>query len=236
MGGQKSAASELEAIAREVIECAKCPRLAEWREEAGRNPPKRFAGEPYHAKAVPGFGDAKARVLVVGLAPAAHGANRTGRMFTGDRSGDWLYRALHKAGMANQGESGSIADGLKLRGAYVTAVCRCAPPGNKPTREEIENCKTFLDRELEIFWPRLRVIVALGSIGMNGVWAALKRRGVDLPSPRAKFSHGGRVELGDQAPTILMSYHPSQQNTFTGRLTEPMFDSIWTTAREIAGR
>lgn len=181
---------------------------------------------------MPGFGDPNARVLIVGLAPAAHGANRTGRMFTGDRSGDWLYRALHRAGFANQAESTATDDGLKLKDVYITAVCRCAPPGNKPAKEEIANCESYLDEELEILWPRLKVIVALGGIAMKATLSALARRAVAIPRPRPKFGHAKIIDLGKNAPAIITSYHPSQQNTFTGRLTEPMFDAVWSEARK----
>jgi uracil-DNA glycosylase len=179
---------------------------------------------------VPAFGDPRARILVVGLAPAAHGANRTGRMFTGDRSGDWLYAALHRAGLANQPESTSADDGLRLNDVLITAVCRCAPPNNKPTREEIVACSPFLDAELELLGGRLKVVVALGGIALNGALAALERRGIELPRPRPKFAHGAVIELPPHAPTLIASYHPSQQNTFTGRLTEPMFDTVWNEA------
>lgn len=171
--------------------------------------------------------------MIVGLAPAAHGANRTGRMFTGDRSGDWLYGALHRAGLANQPQSTAIDDGLTLNDVYITAACRCAPPANKPTTEEFENCSDYLDAELKILWPGLRVIVVLGALAYKSSLGALVRLGVKVPRPRAKFGHGHEIDLGSDAPRLLMSFHPSQQNTFTGRLTEPMFDAIWSRALEI---
>jgi uracil-DNA glycosylase family 4 len=182
---------------------------------------------------VPAFGDPEARLLVVGLAPAAHGANRTGRMFTGDRSGDWLYRALHRAGFANQASSTDRGDGLALDGTLVTAAVRCAPPGNKPLTTERENCREYLERELDALLPRLRVIVALGGFAWGHLLRVLSDRGVALPRPRPRFGHGVEVTLPG-APTLLASYHPSQQNTFTGTLTEEMFDGVWTRARALA--
>lgn len=227
-------AAGLEAVARDVLACRRCPRLNEWRAHAAVHPPKRFRGQTYHARPVPAFGDPTARILVVGLAPAAHGANRTGRMFTGDRSGDWLYAALHRAGLASQPTSVATDDGLRLRDVLITAACRCAPPENKPTPEEMARCAPFLDRELDLLWPRLRVIVALGGIALNASLAALERRGLPLPSPRPRFAHGRSFDLGPNVPRLIASYHPSQQNTFTGRLTEPMFDRVWKAAVESA--
>lgn len=220
----------------EILACRRCPRLVAWREEAAANPPKRFVGQKYHARPVPGFGDSNASILVVGLAPAAHGGNRTGRVFTGDRSGDWLFGALHRAGLANQPTSESADDGLELFGVYVTAVCRCAPPANKPTPEEAANCSEYLDRELEILWPNLRAIVVLGSFALSGILSALNRRGIAIPKPRPRFGHGNEVDLSGASPRIIMSFHPSQQNTFTGKLTRPMFDSIWVKAKATANR
>lgn len=222
-------------LAREIDSCRLCPRLAAWREQVAREAPRRHAGEVYHARPVPGFGDPHARALVVGLAPAAHGANRTGRMFTGDRSGEWLYRALHRAGFANQPQSIGAGDGLKLRDIYITAACRCAPPGNKPEREELQNCAAYLDRELALLRPNLRAIVALGSIAFEAALGALRRSGTRTPKPAPKFEHGARVDLGEGAPVLFASYHPSQQNTFTGKLTEPMFDEVWRALRALLG-
>ncbi|MDH3224145.1 MAG: uracil-DNA glycosylase, partial [Gemmatimonadota bacterium] len=182
---------------------------------------------------VPGFGDPSARLLVVGLAPAAHGANRTGRMFTGDRSGDWLYRGLFRAGLANQASSTRRDDGLELHDVFITAGVRCAPPGNKPTAEERDRCSPFLDAELRWFLPRLRVVVALGGFAHSLCLRLLKRHGLEVPSPRPRFGHAVEVDLGGVA--LLASYHPSQQNTFTGRLTEEMFDAVWTRARALLG-
>ena len=226
------ALASLPTLEKKILACRRCPRLVRWREESATKPPLRFAGQHYFARPVPGFGDPEARILVVGLAPAAHGANRTGRMFTGDRSGDWLYGALHRAGFANQARADALDDGLRLNDVFITAVCRCAPPDNKPTREEAENCGEFLEAELEFFWPRLRVIVTLGGFALTGTLRVLARRGITLPRPRPKFGHARIVDLGAKNPKIVMSYHPSQQNTFTGRLTRPMFDTVWEKARK----
>lgn len=211
----------------EIVECRACPRLVEWREEVAREKRAAYRNEDYWGRAVPGFGDPAATVMVVGLAPAAHGANRTGRMFTGDRSGDWLYRALHRAGFANQPTSVSIDDGLELSGAWVTSPVKCAPPANKPTAEERVRCRPFLEREFELL-PSVRVVVALGGVGYQAVAAHLGIR------PRPRFGHGVEVPTGDGL-IVLCSYHVSQQNTFTGRLTEPMLDAIFTRARELVG-
>jgi uracil-DNA glycosylase family 4 len=190
-----------------------------------------FASEEYWGRPVPGFGDPLARLLVVGLAPAAHGANRTGRMFTGDRSGDWLYRALHRAGFASQPTSVERGDGLELNGCFVTAAVRCAPPGNKPTPTERETCRPFLEEELEVL-TGVRVMVALGKFAYDQLWRILVARGEDLPVPRTSFGH--RVEVSVRPDlTLIASFHPSQQNTFTGKLTENMFDGVWARAREI---
>jgi len=208
-----------------------CPRLVEWREEVAVTKRAAFADEEYWGKPVPGFGDPNARIVVIGLAPAAHGGNRTGRMFTGDRSGDWLFRALHTAGLANQPTSVSRDDGLELSDVWVTAPVRCAPPQNKPTPTERDNCAGWLDAELALL-PNARVFVALGQFGYNALWSHLKRTGQHLPTPRPKFGHGLEVDLGDVV--ILASYHVSQQNTFTGKLTEPMLDAVFERATAIA--
>jgi len=220
----------LDALANEVSACRRCPRLVGWREEVGVTKRAAFRDEEYWARPVPGFGDPNATVLVVGLAPAAHGANRTGRMFTGDRSGDWLYRALHRAGFASQPGSIRRGDGLSLHGAYVTAAVRCAPPQNKPTADEKKQCSQWLDAELDLL-SAIKVIVALGGIGYTATMQALTRRGVAVPRPRPRFGHGCEVEV--DGLTVLGSYHPSQQNTFTGRLTEPMFDAVFARARDL---
>ena len=207
----------------DISACRTCKRLVRCREAAAATPPKRFAGETYWARAVPGFGDPRARLVVVGLAPAANGANRTGRVFTGDRSGDWLYAALHRAGFANQPASTHANDGLRLTDAYVTCVVRCAPPGNKPSPTERDRCLQFLARELELL-SRVRVILALGAFAWDGVLRALDAE----TKPRPKFGHGAEATIG--AYTLLGSYHVSQQNTFTGRLTEPMLDAVFSRA------
>jgi uracil-DNA glycosylase len=221
----------LVALAREVVECRRCPRLVEWREEVAANPPRRYRGEEYWARPLPGFGDPAARVMVLGLAPAANGGNRTGRVFTGDRSGDWLYAALHRAGFANQPESVDRDDGLELRGAYVTAVVRCPPPANKPTPAERDNCVPYLVRELQLL-ERVSVIVALGSFAWDGAVRALRTLGEEIPRPKPRFGHGAERDVGRF--TLLGCYHPSQQNTFTGKLTEAMLDATFARARELA--
>jgi uracil-DNA glycosylase family 4 len=221
----------LDALEAEISNCRACPRLVEWREAVAADPPKRYRGEEYWARPVPGFGDPAARIAVVGLAPAANGANRTGRMFTGDRSGDWLYAAMFRAGLANQPESISIDDGLELTDAWVTAPVRCAPPDNKPTTEERDECAPFLARELALL-PNVRVMIALGAFGWNGVLTSLASFGVEVPRPKPKFGHGAEVRVG--AYTLIGSYHVSQQNTFTGRLTEPMLDEVFARARKAA--
>ncbi|HEU4906049.1 MAG TPA: uracil-DNA glycosylase [Solirubrobacterales bacterium] len=220
----------LEQLAAEIHACRRCPRLVEWREASAAEPPRRFQGEEYWARPVAGFGDPEAQLAIVGLAPAAHGANRTGRMFTGDRSGDWLYAALHRAGYADQPDSRHADDGLRLRGAYVTAVVRCAPPANKPTPAERDECLPYLKRELALL-PRCRTIVALGAFGWDGALRALRGLGAPAPRPRPKFGHCAEAEVGEW--TLLGCYHPSQQNTFTGRLTEPMLDRVFARAREL---
>ena len=225
-------AEALAALAEEVHRCRRCPRLVEWREAQAANPPRRYQGQEYWARPVSGFGDPAARVALVGLAPAAHGANRTGRMFTGDRSGDWLYAALHRAGFANQPHSDWRDDGLELRDAYITATVRCAPPANKPTPEERDACLPYLERELALL-DRCRVLVALGSFGWDGVLRAARALGVELPRPRPRFGHGAEVEIGRWR--LIGCFHPSQQNTFTGKLTEPMIDAVFARAKELAG-
>jgi uracil-DNA glycosylase len=226
-----SRTEELADLAAQVAACRRCPRLVEWREAQAANPPRRFRGEDYWARPISGFGDPAARLAIVGLAPAAHGANRTGRMFTGDRSGDWLYAALHRAGYANQAGSVEADDGLRLHGAYVTAVVRCAPPANRPTPVERDTCLPYLARELELLGA-CRTIVALGGFAWDGVLRASLALGCERLRPRPRFSHGAEVALGRW--TLLGCYHPSQQNTFTGRLTEPMLDRTFARARDLA--
>ena len=216
----------------QVAACRACPRLVEWREAQAADPPRRFRGERYWARPVPGFGDADARIVVVGLAPAAHGANRTGRMFTGDRSGDWLYGAMHRAGLATQATSVERGDGLELQGAFVTAVVRCAPPANRPTPQERDRCLPYLARELELL-GEARVIVSLGAFAWDGTLRALAALGHAAPRPRPRFGHGAEAAIG---PYVLLgSYHPSQQNTFTGRLTREMLDAVFARAQELRG-
>jgi len=222
------------ALEREVVRCRACPRLVSWREQVAAEKRAAFRDEEYWGAPVPGFGDPAARLLIVGLAPAAHGANRTGRMFTGDRSGDWLYAALHRAGFASQPTSTHRDDGLTLSNAWVTAPVRCAPPGNRPTTMERDNCADWLSREFALL-PRIRVAVMLGGYGWSAFLRVLRARGWKIPSPKPKFGHLARVHLTGEGRrlTMLGSYHPSQQNTFTGMLTEEMFDEVWTTAREL---
>jgi len=220
----------LATLAGEIHDCRKCPRLVAWREAQAADPPKRYRGQDYWARPLSGFGDPEARIAIVGLAPAAHGANRTGRMFTGDRSGEWLYAALHRAGLANRAESEHPGDGLRLRGAYVTAVVRCAPPANKPAIGERDNCLPYLRRELELL-ERCRVIVALGAFGWDGALRTARALGAEIPRPRPRFGHGAEADLGRW--TLLGCFHPSQQNTFTGRLTVPMIDAAFARALEL---
>ena len=222
-------------IGREVSNCSRCPRLVAWREEAASKPPASHAGEAYWARPLPGFGDPDARLVLVGLAPAAHGGNRTGRMFTGDRSGDFLFAALHRAGYANQALSRSIADGLELDGAYVTAAVRCAPPDNKPTPAERETCAGFLAAELQAL-TRARVLLALGAFAYEALWR-LPEGGGGPGRPRPRFAHGLELPLaplaGAERRTLVCSYHPSQRNVFTGLLRAEMFDELLVRAREL---
>jgi len=217
----------LRALTAEIVDCRACPRLVAWREQVAADKRAAYADEAYWGRPVPGFGDPGARIVVVGLAPAAHGANRTGRMFTGDRSGEWLYRALWRAGLADRPESVARDDGLRLADAWITAPVRCAPPGNRPTPAERESCRPFFERELALL-PRARVVVALGSFGYEAVARCLGIR------PRPRFGHGVEV-AGPGGLTVVCSYHVSQQNTFTGRLTEAMLDAVFARARELAG-
>jgi uracil-DNA glycosylase family 4 len=225
-------APELEEISREVVECRRCPRLVAWREEVARVKRAAFAREEYWGRPLPGFGDPDASVVILGLAPAAHGGNRTGRIFTGDRSGDWLFGALYRAGFANQPQSVSRGDGLALTGCYISAAVRCAPPANRPLPSERDNCLPYFVRELSVL-VHARVILCLGGFGWDAALRALAALGVATPRPRPRFGHGARVEIDRFA--LLGCYHPSQQNTFTGRLTEAMLDEVLAGAREIAG-
>jgi uracil-DNA glycosylase len=211
----------------EIAACRQCPRLVAWREEVAAERRAAYRDETYWGRGVPGFGDPHARVLVIGLAPAAHGANRTGRMFTGDRSGDWLYRALWRAGFANQAESTSANDGLVLRGAYISSPVRCAPPANKPLPAEQAACRSYLERELALL-ADVRVLVPLGKIAFDATCDLTGLR------PRPVFGHGAEFALPD-GRHVVCSFHVSQQNTFTGRLTEPMLDAVFARARHLAG-
>ena len=220
----------LDRLARDIMKCRTCPRLVEWREQVASEKRAAFRDQTYWGRAVTGFGDPAARIVVLGLAPAAHGANRTGRMFTGDRSGDWLTAALHRVGLANQPDSLALDDGLELDDVWITSAVKCAPPANKPTVDERDACASFLERELALL-DRSRVILCLGTFGYD---AACRHFGV---RPKPKFGHGVEVPLaplGRPDLTLLCSYHVSQQNTFTGRLTEGMLDAVFTRARALA--
>jgi uracil-DNA glycosylase family 4 len=218
------------ALNEQIVVCRACPRLVEWRERVAREKRASYADETYWGRPLPGFGDPDAAVLIVGLAPAAHGGNRTGRIFTGDRSGDWLFGSLYRTGFANQPISKARGDGLRLTGAYIGAVVRCAPPANKPTVDERDRCLGYLVSEIDLL-QHLRVIVALGSFAWEGVLRA-RARGTTLPKPKPRFGHHAEISLG--ALTLLGCYHPSQQNTFTGKLTEGMLDSVFDRARQLA--
>jgi uracil-DNA glycosylase family 4 len=223
--------SGLDELEHEITGCRRCPRLVQWREQVALDKRAAFQDQTYWGRPLPGFGDRRARALVLGLAPAAHGANRTGRMFTGDRSGDWLFTALHRAGFANQPTSVSRDDGLTLRDCWISAVVRCAPPGNKPLPAERDTCLPYLGRELGLL-PRARVIVCLGGFAWDGALRLLAP-----PRPWPRFTHGAEYRTtlapAQRVLTLLGCYHPSQQNTFTGRLTEPMLDDVFARAREL---
>lgn len=219
----------LSALNTSIIRCRSCPRLRAYCKEVAQKKRKAYRDWEYWGKPVPNFGDPYARLLVVGLAPAAHGANRTGRMFTGDRSGDWLYRALYRAGFSNQASSVSRDDGLELRDCLITAVCHCAPPGNKPSREELRACNRWLVRLLDIV--PMRVLLALGRVAWTWSWHALRTRG-EARGPVPQFAHGAEVQISD-GRWLIASYHPSQQNTFTGRLTDRMLQQVVDRAREL---
>ena len=230
MNGRRPAA--LAALTREIVACRVCPRLVAWREDAAADPPRRFAGQSYWARPVPGFGDPAARILLLGLAPAAHGGNRTGRVFTGDRSGDFLFAALHRAGLASQAESTSSDDGLFLHGAYLAAAVRCAPPDNAPLPDERDRCAPFLAREAALL-PEVRVIVTLGAYAWAAGLRAVAAGGTIVPRPLPRFGHGAQVRLGRY--DMVGTFHPSQQNTFTGRLTPAMLDAVLARAVALAG-
>jgi len=218
---------KLDALAAEVAECRRCPRLVQWREQVAREKRAAFRHEEYWARPLPGFGDPHARVLLLGLAPAAHGGNRTGRMFTGDRSGDFLYAALHRAGFANQPTAIAPGDGLRLTDCWITASVRCAPPANRPLPSERDNCAHWLARELPLL-ARVRVVVCLGAFA----WEAALRPPFAVVRPRPRFGHGAEHEAGGR--TLIGCFHPSQQNTFTGKLTPPMIDAVLRRARKLA--
>jgi uracil-DNA glycosylase len=221
----------IKGLASEIISCRKCPRLVKWREKIARDKTKRFADYDYWGKPIPGIGDANAELLLIGLAPAAHDGNRTGRMFTGDRSGDWLFRALHKSGFANQPFSIDRDDGLKLINCYITAACRCAPPQNKLLPIEIKNCSHFQLEELRLL-KNVRVVCGLGKVGFETALSSFEKLGWTSVKYKPKFGHGVEIQLNDKV-RLIGSFHPSQQNTFTKRLTEPMFDDIFIRIRNI---
>ena len=221
----------LAALQDEIIACRRCPRLVEWREQVARDKVARYRDETYWGRPAPGFGDPAARLLIIGLAPAAHGANRTGRVFTGDASGDFLWSALHAVGLADRPSSRRANDGLTLRGVRIVAAVRCAPPANKPTIEERDNCAPFLKREMALL-DQVRVVLALGHFGWDAALRAFTAEGAELPRPRPRFGHGMEATIGER--TLVGSFHPSQQNTFTGRLTVSMFRSVLIKARDTA--
>jgi uracil-DNA glycosylase family 4 len=222
--------SGLDECSARIVRCRLCPRLVTWREEVAATKRAAFAGEEYWGRPVPGFGDPRARMLVLGIAPAAHGGNRTGRIFTGDRSGDWLYRALHRAGFANHAISTHRGDGLRLRGCYVTAAVRCAPPANRPTPGERDNCLPYFVEELRLL-TRVQVLVCLGSFAWDACLRALRSLGHEV-KPKPRFGHGAEAEVGPYM--VLGCYHPSQQNTFTGKLSEQMLDELFARAARLA--
>ena len=225
---------ELEKLNQEIIQCRACPRLVRYREQVAQDKRRSFLAWDYWGKPVPGFGDPRAELLILGLAPAAHGANRTGRMFTGDRSGDFLYKALFRAGFANQPRSTNRNDGLALKNAYMAATLRCAPPANKPLPTEMANCRHFLERELEILQPR--AVLVLGSIAMRAYLGLLKERGQIATLAALPFRHGASYELPGDLPRLFASYHPSQQNTFTGKLTDAMMLQVLRDVRRFLTR
>ena len=234
MGGATTTerVAELARLEAEVVRCRRCPRLVAWREQVAHQKRAAFAGETYWGRPLPGFGDPLAKLLILGLAPAAHGGNRTGRIFTGDRSGDWLFAALHRCGLSNQPISRSRDDGLELRGCWICAAVRCAPPANRPTPRERDNCLPYAERELRLL-DGVRVVVCLGAFAWDAALRLAGALGQQSPSPRPRFGHG--AELHGDRLTLVGCFHPSQQNTFTGRLTEEMTDAVLLRARELAG-
>jgi uracil-DNA glycosylase family 4 len=223
--------SRLRKLEKEIVECRRCSRLVEWRERVAREKVRRFHTEAYWGRPVPAFGDSMAELIVIGLAPAAHGGNRTGRLFTGDRSGDWLFDALHAFGFANQAVSTDRNDGLKLNSCFITAVLRCAPPKNKPLSEEIANCRAYLCEELRLEKNK-KIVIALGRIAFVAFLRTWQEIGGEMPEKRLEFSHGGESVLA-RCVTLISSYHPSQQNTQTGKLSRPMFHDIFRRARDL---
>lgn len=225
------AVTGLRELQQDIVKCSKCPRLVRWRKTVAREKVARYADWSYWGKPVPGFGDPQARLVIIGLAPAAHGGNRTGRMFTGDRSGDWLYRALHKFGFANQPTSVSLDDGLHLKDCYITASLRCSPPQNKPSPRELCNCRPFLLEELRLL-TNVSVVLALGRLAYDVAFSAFKELNMNEENRKPRFHHGVSVPLSARL-TLIGSYHPSQRNTFTGTLTRPMFNSIFRKVRAL---
>lgn len=235
--------ARLSALERQVIRCRRCPRLVAWREAVAADPPRRYRGEKYWARPIPGFGDPGARILIHGLAPAANGGNRTGRAFTGDRSGDWLFAAIHRAGLSNQAESVSRDDGLELFDTFINAAVRCAPPENRPSPSERDNCAPWHEAELELL-DQARVVIALGGFAWDSMLRTVRRIGGEVPRPKPKFGHRAEVSLGAPSAkswtgpdgwTMLGCFHPSPLNTSTGRLTATMLDDVFSRARELAG-
>ncbi len=224
-------AADLDRTRARVSVCRACPRLVRWREDVAHTKRRAFADQPYWGRPVPGWGDPAARVLIVGLAPAAHGGNRTGRIFTGDRSGDWLFASLFRVGLANSPTSLAAGDGLLLRRTWIAAAVRCAPPANKPTTEERDACRPWLVREIQLLWPALRAVVVLGGFGWAALWPALRAAGIQVPARLPSFGHGTEVPVDGRS--VLGCYHVSQQNTFTGKLTEAMLDSVLGRAAEL---
>ena len=220
----------LQTLETQLVACRRCPRLVAWREEVAQTKRKAYLDETYWGKPVPGFGDPQARIMIVGLAPGAHGSNRTGRMFTGDASGDFLYPALHRAGFANQPNGNHLGDGLRVKDVFITAICRCVPPKNRPHVAEIKNCLPWMEAEIDLL-TNLQGFVALGRIAFDGIRRMITMQGIDLPE--MDFAHNAFYPMGDGLPWLLSSYHPSQQNTLTGRLTEAMFDAVWDQAHKL---
>lgn len=228
----RKSAGDFDSLHRRIVRCRACPRLVAWREQVAKEKRRAYREETYWGRPLPGFGDRKARIILVGLAPAAHGGNRTGRFFTGDRSGDFLFASLYRLGLANQPTSVSREDGLTLKDVFIVAPVRCAPPDNEPTPEEFRTCSGFLDAELALVSKTMQVIVALGAHAWESTLGHFERRGLAIPKPRPKFGHGAEARV-EGAPLLLGSFHVSQQNTQTGRLTPAMFDAVIARAMEV---